>query len=148
MRRKRSLPWSGWAEGKTARTAHCRPSALDQMPQRSPSKLPFAELANPNGVVRSAERTKRPYARAAIANAAFPRSCSRFHAAMQPKSRKQPFIDADVSGFQTDPSPHLARIDRGRTNGDFAADAPTSGSADRSTNGGCPPILRPPGCMT
>jgi hypothetical protein len=53
-------------------------------------------------------RTKLPYARAAIAHAAFSCSCSRFHAAMQRKSRKRPFNDTDVSGSQTDPSPHLA----------------------------------------
>ena len=62
----------------------------------------------------AATRTKRPYARAAIAHAAFPRSRSTFHAAMQPKSRKRPFNDTDVSGFQTDPSPHRARTYRGR----------------------------------
>ena len=46
---------------------------------------------------------------------AFPRDCSIFHAAMLPKSRKWPINDTDVSGFQTDPSLHLLRINRGRT---------------------------------
>ncbi|MEH6836045.1 hypothetical protein [Falsihalocynthiibacter arcticus] len=36
-------------------------------------------------------RTKRPYARAAIADAAFFRSGSKFRAAMQPASWKRPF---------------------------------------------------------
>ena len=61
-------------------------------------------------------RTKPPYARAAIADAAFSRSCSKFDAAMQPKSRKRPFNVVNVSGFQTDLSPHLAPTNRVRTN--------------------------------
>ncbi|HCP80276.1 MAG TPA: hypothetical protein DIT67_01320, partial [Octadecabacter sp.] len=37
------------------------------------------------------------------------------HAAMQPKSQKRSFNDTDVSGFQTDLSPHRARTNKGRT---------------------------------
>ena len=113
--------WTSWC-GSWGATAgpdvHLSENILGGMPVGQGANSPYADL---RGVWRgfTVRGTKRPYARAAIANAAFPRSCSRFHAAMQPKSRKQPFIDADVSGFQTDPSPHLARIDRGRDEADF-----------------------------
>ena len=60
-------------------------------------------------------RTKPPFSVAAIANAAFPRTCSRFYAAMQPKPRERPFSNTDVGGFQTGPLLHLARTKRGPT---------------------------------
>ena len=41
----------------------------------------------PDMDMSSMEHTNEPDAFAAIAHAAFPRSCSRFHAAMQPKSQ-------------------------------------------------------------
>jgi hypothetical protein len=61
----------------------------------SAAKWCFVPLSRPwcEAQLRSAMRTKGPYAPTAIAHAAFPRSCSR---------------------FQTNPSPHLARINRGR----------------------------------
>ena len=63
----------------------------------------------------AAMRTKPPFSVAAIANAAFPRTCSRFYAAMQPKPRERPFSNTDVGGFQTGPLLHLARTKRGPT---------------------------------
>jgi hypothetical protein len=47
-------------------------------------------------------RTKLPFARAAIAHAAFPRSCSSFFAAMRPSSWKRPFDITDLGEFETD----------------------------------------------
>jgi hypothetical protein len=45
-------------------------------------------------------RTKRPDARAAIADAAFVRSCGNFYAAMQPASLKRPFKATISVGFK------------------------------------------------
>jgi hypothetical protein len=47
-----------------------------------------------------AVRTKRPDARAAIADAAFVRSCGNFYAAMQPASLKRPFKATISVGFK------------------------------------------------
>ena len=50
----------------------------------------------------TAMRTKRPDARAAIVHAAFPRSCSKIFAAVQPASWKRPFNGTNYGEFQTD----------------------------------------------
>jgi hypothetical protein len=48
----------------------------------------------------TAMRTKRPVARAAIADAAFVRSCGNFYTAMQPASWKRPFKATISVGFK------------------------------------------------
>jgi hypothetical protein len=51
----------------------------------------FQTDLSPRHVRIHRSRTNRPFAGAAIADAAFSRSCGNFHAAMQPTSWKRPF---------------------------------------------------------
>jgi hypothetical protein len=80
------------------------------MPQCGPSNRTFAATAKSvDGRIHSL-RTNPPFASAAIADAAFPRSCSKLFAAMLPVSPKQPFNITDLGGFQTDLSPQFVPI--------------------------------------
>ena len=52
----------------------------------------------------TAMRTNRPDARATIAHAASPRSCSKIFAAVQLASWRRPFNSTNYGEFKTDPS--------------------------------------------
>jgi hypothetical protein len=78
---------------------------------------------SPRHAPRSAERTNRTRAGAAIADAAFVRNCSGAHLALQHLSPKQPFKSVTSSGSQTDFSPHGAGTPMSRTSLPFAESA-------------------------
>jgi hypothetical protein len=59
-------------------------------------------------VQQSGSGTKRLYALAATADAAFPRSCSRFLTALRPAPWKRLFKATHLGGFQSDPTLQLS----------------------------------------
>ena len=66
----------------------------------SPSKQTLAHERSILACWMTASRTNRPDAPAAIAHAAFPRSCGRFLAALQPASWKRPFKATNSVDFK------------------------------------------------